>query len=219
MSDNENKNTELEKNEVEAPGWDAITEVFEKAYPGQTEPKHYASIIKWRFGGDSPLDGISIYETDEYYHFVTYGLSELYEKETDDPEWSGYGMEFTMRLKRSCIDPDGEENELRNVCGIFQQIAGITFKNRELFLPNEYIYNGQTVGFDCKHRSNLTGFILVADEVVPAINTPFGKVEFVEFVGCTDAELLMLKNSKLTVQEMYSKLGTDITDYNRDSVV
>ena len=89
----------------------------------------------------------------------------------------------------------------------------------ESFFCRTNIYTGRTKGIDAKQKSNITGFILVADEVVPAINTPFGKVEFVEFVGCTDAELLMLKDSKLTVQEMYSKLGTDITDYNRDSVV
>ena len=63
-------------------GWDAITATFEEIYPGQTEPKHYAALIKWRFGGNDPLDGISIYDGGDYWHFVTYGLSEIYEKET-----------------------------------------------------------------------------------------------------------------------------------------
>ena len=52
-------------------------------------------------GGNDPLDGISVYtakEPIEHWHFVTYGFSELYEKETGDPENSGFGFELTFRL-------------------------------------------------------------------------------------------------------------------------
>lgn len=204
--------------EIHSFGWDAITKAFEKIYPQQTNPKHYGSLISWRLGGDNPFDGISIYETDEYYHFVTYGLSELYEKETDDPEWSGYGMEFTMKLKKSCVDPAEEEGELKCVCNNFSMIAKITFEHGELFRTNEYIYTGQTAGIDLHRSSALTGFILVADTSVLPIDTPNGRVEFVEFVGCTDAELRKLYDRELTVNELYGKLGSDITDYKRKSI-
>ena len=40
-----------------------------------------------------------------------------------------------------------------------------------------------------------------------------------EFIGCTDDELLALKNKELTVPELYAKLGSDITDYGRSSVL
>ncbi|CAH0435449.1 MULTISPECIES: suppressor of fused domain protein [Clostridium] len=53
--------------------------------------------------GIRPLDGISIYDAGEYYHFVTYGLSELYEKECEDKEYSGYGFEFTLKLKKILV--------------------------------------------------------------------------------------------------------------------
>lgn len=121
-----------------APGWDAITSAFEKLYPGQTNPKHYAPIISMRIGGNDPLDGISVYNGGEYWHFVTYGFSELYEKESEDQEYSGYGMEFTLKLKKDA-DAD-EEAEIRCVCGILQSLARLTFTKGEVFLPNEYIY-------------------------------------------------------------------------------
>ena len=93
------KNTEeTNQNEISAHGWDAITKEAERIYPGQKDPKHYGALIKWRLGGPDPLDGISIYDGGDYWHFVTYGLSELYEKESEDKEWSGYGMEFTFKL-------------------------------------------------------------------------------------------------------------------------
>ena len=82
-----NKNKKENKNEensidFETPGWDAIDEEAKRIYPGQDNPKHYAALIKWRFGGPDPLDGISIFDGGDYWHFVTYGLSELYEKES-----------------------------------------------------------------------------------------------------------------------------------------
>ena len=56
-------------------GWDAITAECERVYPGQTDPMHFGTLISWRLGGDSPLDGISVYDDGDNWHFVTYGLS------------------------------------------------------------------------------------------------------------------------------------------------
>ena len=95
-----------EKEELSSSGWDAITNECNRIYPNQENPKHYGTLISWKFGGNDPLDGISIYDGGNYWHFVTYGLSELYEKETDDTEYSGYGMEFTFKLKK-----DNDEDE------------------------------------------------------------------------------------------------------------
>ena len=75
------KNVKRESEIINVSGWDAIDEEAKRIYPGQDNPKHYASLIKWRFGGSDPLDGINVYDSGDYWHFVTYGLSELYDKE------------------------------------------------------------------------------------------------------------------------------------------
>lgn len=204
-----------DEEEVIMDGWNAITAAFEKLYPGQDNPNHYGTLIQWRLGGPDPLDGISIYDGGDYWHFVTFGLSELYEKESDNPEWSGYGMEFTMRLKKGCYED--EEGEIRCICGNLQKIAKITFENNELFLPWEYIYTGQKSGIDLRQTSALTGFITVPDSKIESIDTPNGRVEFVEFIGATDAELLKIQAKETTVKELYWKIG-DVTDYNRKSL-
>ena len=201
-------------------GWDAIVAAFEKLYPQQKDPKHYGVLIPWRLGGPSPLDGVSIYDGGDYWHFVTFGLSELYEKETSDPEWSGFGMEFTFKLRKdTTLSKEETENELHCVVGILQDIAKITFENNELFLPNEYLYTGQTEGIDYNQKSNLTGFITIYEPKVKEINTPNGKVEFVEFIGVTDAELKDIIDGKIKVADLYEKIGSDVTDYNRKSVI
>ena len=64
--------------------------------------------------------------------------------------------------------------------------------------------------------SNITGFITIPDTDVAPISTPNG---YVEFIGATNNELIALKNQELTVKELYEKMGTDVTNYYRDSLI
>ena len=97
-------------------------------------------------------------------------------------------------------------------------IARLTFTEGEIFQPFEFIYTGQSVGIDANQKSNLTGFITIKDTTVETIKTPNGTVEFVELIGMTDAELKTLSTVE-SVMEIYKKLGSDITDYHRESLV
>lgn len=82
----------------------------------------------------------------------------------------------------------------------------------------EEVYPGQTDGIDCNRQSNITGFITVPDDRFHEINTPNGKLSFVEFVGATDSELKAVQNKQINVRELYVKIGSDITDYHRAPV-
>src|SRR5215468_5337006 len=91
-----------------APGWDAISEALNTIYPGQA-PKHYGTLISWRLGGPDPLDGISVWKRISpvpHWHFVSYGLSELFGKESNDAAVSGYGFELTFRLKTNAASDE-----------------------------------------------------------------------------------------------------------------
>ena len=147
----------------------------------------------------------------------SFGLTEIYEKETENPEYSGYGYELTFKLKKD--NYENEELELKGICGILQSIARITFTRGEIFKSYEYLYTGQTQGIDTKGQSNITGFITIPDKELKSIDTPNGKVEFVEFIGVTDKELLAIQNKELSVEDLYNKLGTDVTSYNRNSIL
>lgn len=204
-----------ETNDENTVGWDAIEKEFLRVYPGQTKPKHYGTIIKYVMGGNDPLDGISVYDGGSYWHFVSFGLTEIYDKECENKEISGYGYELTFKLKKEKYED--EEAELKNICGILQMVARLVFRNGEVFNPDEFIYTGQTTGIDAFQKSNLTGFILIKDPAVESIDTPNGKVDFLELVGMTDAELKTL-SSIATVRDIYAELGSDITDYHRQSI-
>ena len=210
------KKKEEKPQETETPGWTAISSAFEAIYPDQRNPRHYGTMISWRLGGNDPLDGISIYETKDYFHFVTFGLSELYEKESENKDYSGYGFEFTLKLKRSSLS--NEEDEIRCICGVLQALARMTFEKGEIFQPNEYIYTGQTTGIDATSSSKITGFITTLDEV-GEIHTPNGLVQFVQLIGMQDQELKAIIDKKINVQELLAMLPDTLTDYTRDSLL
>ena len=86
---------------VYAPGWDAITEAVEAVVSAQ-EPLH------WRISPQSDDDsfiGLSAYRGDGCWLLVTYGLTELYEKVSDEAGTSGWGYELTMRVPAGDSEP------------------------------------------------------------------------------------------------------------------
>ncbi len=217
MTENETmgRGTGTEREEIAAPGWDAITAAFDALYPGQDSPLHFGCLIPWRLGGPDPLQGISVYDAGDCFHFVTYGLTDLYEKEGKDPNYSGFGYEFTLKLRKAGLED--EMAEQRGIAGILQSLARLTFEKGEQFYPNEYIYTGQEAGMDTRGISKLTGFITAEDEA-GTIDTPNGKVDFIKLIGVTDAELKAIMAKTLRVQELAGRIG-DLTDYTRESIV
>lgn len=207
-----------EDDEVNMSGWNAVSEAFHRLYADTLDnTKQYGVMIPWGLGGPDPLDNVQVYDGGDYWHFVSFGLSELYEKESENKDISGYGIEFTVKLKKGGIKD--EEGEIRCIISILQDLAKLTFENGELFLPYEYIYTGQEQGIDTEGKSMLTGFITVPETKIEKIDTPNGEVVFVELIGATDSELQAIKNQQLRVKELYEKLGTDVTDYDRQSVI
>lgn len=195
-----------------APGWDAITERFEECYPGQKHPAHFGIYSCLKPGEAGPLDGISVYNGKEYFHFVTYGLSELYEKQNGNPERSGYGFELTVKLKK-----EGLENpalEVRHMCSLLQMIAGVTTNGGHQFLPGQILPLSKQRGLDVNGKSRITGFVTKADEIGNLI-TPFGKVALIQLVGVTTDEIEKLKNKELTLKQMEEKNPAGMTDYKR----
>jgi suppressor of fused-like protein len=88
----------------ESPGWAAIDDALAEIY-GEVEPLHFAAELPMAVGGNDPLHGVSAWRSTfggrACWHFVTYGYTELFEKESDDPAVSGFGFEMTPRA--ACI--------------------------------------------------------------------------------------------------------------------
>lgn len=64
----------------------------------------------------------------------------------------------------------------------------MTFVDESIFRPFEYIYTGQTTGMDTQDKYQITGFITVVDEELNSLDTAKERVDFIQFIGVTDAE-------------------------------
>ena len=90
----------------EAPGWQSIEKALHSVYGTRDPAAHYAPKVSMTLGGEDPIDGTTIYRSSDgsHWHYVTFGMSELYEKVSADPSESGWGFEFTFRLACAADD-------------------------------------------------------------------------------------------------------------------
>lgn len=212
--------TESEQDD-RAPGWEAIDAALLPLY-GDQVPKHYGTLISYCLGGPDPLQGISAYRRMSprpHWHFVTYGFSDLYEKELEDPDNSGYGFELTFRLADDSL-PEGEDREPPMwAMGFLQNLARYVFKSGNVFEAGHYMHlNGPIgLGLDTAIRS----IAFVCDPELSAIDTPNGRVEFLQVVGITPDEEAACKrwNTHQALDVMAASLPMYITDLDRGSLL
>ena len=69
---------------------------------------------------------------------------------------------MTFKLKKSTND----EEEIKMVVVCYNMWQDIFFKQVKVVLPEEYIYTKQTEGIDAQQKSNLTGFLTAADDLI-----------------------------------------------------
>ncbi|USB32980.1 suppressor of fused domain protein [Paenibacillus sp. YPG26] len=208
---------ELEDNQ--APGWDAIDAQMERIY-GDQEPKHYGTLIPYMLGGQDPLNGISAYVQNEpvsHWHFVTYGFSELYEKESEDTEYSGYGFELTFRLLK-------EQNESEPpawALNLLQNLGRYVFGSGNIFRSGDYMDANSPIALE--HDTQLTALAFIDDPDLPEITTPNGKVSFLQMVGITRDELEAMQawNTIGVLREASEsgRLPLYVTDLSRPSLL
>jgi suppressor of fused-like protein len=163
-----------------APGWDAITRVFDAAYPGQTNPVHRGPLV-FRMHDLSEnaaaFDGVSAYDGGDYWHFVTYGLTELYGKGNGDPKVSGFGYELTFKLPKVSAAPPPWAFDFLEAIG--KQV----WKGLELGAGHTI----KTGPLDGRPGTRETAVLVVRDALAPdSIATPNGRVELLLLLGIED---------------------------------
>lgn len=199
-------------------GWQAIDDALQPLY-GTTQPLHYAPEAQAVLGGSDPLDGISIYRSTsfgDHWHYVTYGFSELYDKDTDDPKVSGYGFELTFRLRATA----GEETPPGWPINLLQNLARYVFSSGNVFEAAHYMDLNAPImaGSDTAIRA----IAFARDSQLPRqIDTPNGRLQFLQVVGITLDELSTIKrwNAETFLQLAASRLPGLVTDLDRRSLL
>jgi len=208
--------TDTDKDAV-AHGWNAIDAACDTLYPGQT-PKHYGTLLSYRLGGPDPLQGISAWKRADpvpHWHIVTYGFTELYEKESDDAEFSGYGFELTFRLR--CA-PEAEEPPMWAM-NFLQNLARYVFQTGNVFKDGDWMPLNGPIAAD--ENTLLTYAAFITDPELPAQDTPNGHMTFLQVVGLTDDEAFAARQWRTLklLQVLQPHMPLWITDLARASLL
>lgn len=186
-----------------------ITQEINKIY---SVDKPYISFkVGLYIGSKIPLDRVIVYDCDTYMHFITIGMSKLCEERGESK------FEYTFKLKKKNNEYFNSDMEMASI--MMQEVASRSYKSEQLINNYQAVSFISGEGIDSKGQSKITGFITVPDTSLNSINTQNGKVDFVELVGVTDMELKSINNNQINVKELFDKIGSDITDYDRDSVI
>jgi hypothetical protein len=89
-------------------GWAFIEALFAELYPGQT-PKHATLQIARQRDlrlGRASVEGTDVYDSGHVWHYVTLGLTDLYDQSDASFGPNGIRCELSMRVaKRDCAEP------------------------------------------------------------------------------------------------------------------
>ena len=200
----------------DAPGWDAIDAALKAVYGAQA-PQHFGTVIPYELGGPDPLRGLSVYaRTDpDHWHIVTYGFTELFDKETQDAAVSGYGFELTLRVARA----PGEEKVPPWPLGFLQNLARYVFQTGNVFREGDHMpLNGPIrQGADTAIHSMAVG----RDPDLGEFESANGKATFLQVVGIANDErdLIMEWDTRAFLEELAREDRWMLTDLRRRSML
>lgn len=200
---NLSKYRKLFKSKDSTPGWDAIDSALKQIYK-KKKPKHWGTLIGHILGGPDPLDGISAYHSSsgniDHLHFCSYGFTSLYyDEEAVGGKFSRFGFELTFRLASRL--PPLEEPIW--VCNFMQNIARYVFESGNWFEKYHWIPANGPIRAD--YKTDIVGLIFINDPELKPIDSPHGRVEFLQMFGITKNELKLIKNGKKSPKDIILK--------------
>lgn len=170
----------------EAPGWDAIEQAVRENVESAGEPLHWSTGV---LPGQDGIYGVSAYRLPGTWFLVTFGLSELYSKESENADVSGWGFELTMRLPRSGTDGEPPSWAL----ALLARLGAYVFTNASPFGAGHRLDPGGPITGSAGTRLSAVAF--TEDRQVPAVNTANGSLQFLQVVGITDDELVEMQET------------------------
>ena len=200
----------------EAPGFAAISSALRKKY-GNQQVAYFDANNGFTKGSDNLLEGVGVYSsTSENPHwlYVTYGFSDLNEKESEVPGLSGYGFELTLRLR---VDEDSK-SAATWPCDLLNDLARAVFQMDTIIKPGTALPLGGPIAPG--NGTAIHAFLIVEDPELRSIKTQNGTVAFLQVVGIKLDELELLKRSQQDLFLRIARAGSGqllILDLNRQS--
>lgn len=161
-----------------APGWDAIEAAVARLHPS-VEPLHYANMPA--LPDQDGIYGLHAYRLGQRWLLVTLGLTELFEKVSDDLSRSGWGIELTMLVDGPDDAPPAWAVRL------LEKLADYVDSTARPFASGHRMDPGGPITGNPADR--LTAVAFTQDPQLGSITTPHGNMDFLRVVGITADEL------------------------------
>ncbi len=162
----------------DAPGWDSIDAAI-RPLVGDVTPSHFGTPATM-LPNQGGLWGISAYDLGSHWFLVTYGLSELFQKVSDDLSVSGWGEELTMHAAPATDVPMWAVQ-------LLGRLGTLVYERSTPFLPGGLLeFPGAVPPLPpvvCWTEAGDLG----------VIDTPNGSVQFVQTVGISEDDLDMMR--------------------------
>jgi len=196
-------------------GWAAIERAVARLAPG-SETMMVMAPVPTFLGGSDPLEAVSIISRVDpipHWHYVGFGLSELYEKTGPDSEWSGWGFEFTFRLAATGGPPPGWP------VWLLQQLARHVLRAGQGFAPGSALDLGGPISRYV--TTDLAALLFVRDPELSTIDTPHGRVQFLQAVGVHASEYRAIRRAgpESFLSVAAGRLPVFVTDLARPPLV
>lgn len=206
--------------DTDTPGWDAINAALAPLYAGQ-EPQHFGTAIPYTLGGQDPLDGISVYWASSpvpHWHYVTYGFSELYAKESSDAANSGYGFELTFRLAAATDEGPAGRPPVWPM-NLLQNLARYVFGSGNVFEDGHHIDANGPIALE--EETLLRHLAFLHDPQLPPRQTINGELQFLQVIGLTDDEMAAIRrwSTRGVLELLLPVMPLWITDLSRASLL
>lgn len=158
---------------------------------GDLQPRFYSPQVMSFQGGNDLIDGVAIYDNDNFKHLVSYGMSHLYyNEEAAGQEYSKWGLEFSFRVKP--FEADGEDDPFW-VIQLMNNLASFINETKVWFEEYQFLPLGGTIRAETE--TDIVGVAFINDIDLGEIDTPHGKVNFLQLVGLNSIQLKRLEDN------------------------
>ncbi|NNH71231.1 suppressor of fused domain protein [Nocardia uniformis] len=204
-------------------GHDSIDKALGRLY-GTAPARQWGPRHPWAFGGPDLLDMVRAYPRSgpiPHWHYIGFGMSGLYGKESPASEISGWdfegwGFEVTFRLVR---EPDDYEPPMWPG-DVLQNLSRYVCRSGKCLEPGDAIrVNGPIVAN--RQDSAIRAVAVTADPELGTIATLNGTVRFLQVVGLTldEFESAQGGDASALMERLVQYFPLYVTDIDRESLI
>ncbi len=195
-----------------AHGLHGVERALDPLYHGAEPWRHLTGEVA------EPLHAISIYRRDlptPHFHVVTYGFTELFDKDSDDLDVSGYGFELSLRIARCA----GDDLEPTWAIELVRSLAGYVFATGNRFAIGHSL--APRTPLAPGHETAIAALAFADDPELGDIQSDHGRAEFLEVVGITADEHALVQDwsTESLVELLAARSPLLVTDLARRSIL